>query len=112
MEYTFPDEDAQGVVLPAIVPGVAGGPVQGHTTFCQAVPLQYSIQLEVEFKTINPMAGDTMEPICVADIRGGRNPSVVDVTSKAAEAFGVAVPIPTCPEAIMLVPAGAVLVPA
>jgi len=39
MEYTLPVVEAHAVTGPVIAPGVAGGPEQGQTTFCQAKPL-------------------------------------------------------------------------
>ena len=107
----MPAEDWQGVAGPVIIPGVAGGPEQGHTIFCHANPLQYSKQFVVVFKTINPIAGVEIASICAPVILGGRKPVVVDVTSNAAEILGAFVPMPTCPEIIAPL-AGAAVTPA
>ena len=44
---------------------------------------------------INPATGASIKIRSASDIRGGKNPLVVEVISKAAEAFGESVPIPT-----------------
>jgi hypothetical protein len=44
---------------------------------------------------INPDAGDKMASLSEVVNLGGKNPFEVDTTSKAEEASGVVVPIPT-----------------
>ena len=45
-------------------------------------------------KTINPVAGLTIEFFCASVIRGAKNPLLVSVKSKMAELSGEPVPIP------------------
>ena len=53
--------------------------------------------------TTNPSAGVAIKFICDAVIRGGRKPLVVVLKSNCALAFGVIVPIPTLPSALMTI---------
>ena len=46
---------------------------------------------------VRPMAGEVIAVRCAVVIRGGRNPFVVEATSKRADAAGVEAPMPTCP---------------
>lgn len=92
-----------------------GAPLQGHIISFQPVVVPFELnskQLVDVLYTISPIAGLDMAAICAEVIRGVSSPSVVEVMSIMAEAFGEFVPMPTCPETIILVPAGAVLTPA
>jgi hypothetical protein len=53
--------------------------------------------------TIKPAAGVLITFLCASVIRGGKSPLVVEVTSNAADACGVVVPIPTCANVVKLV---------
>jgi hypothetical protein len=59
--------------------------------WCRPLRLQ-SVQVITK-----PSAGDTIAFLCAKVILGGKKPFVVDVTSRAAEAFGARTPMPTLP---------------
>jgi hypothetical protein len=83
-------------------PAAAAPPI----IFTQAIPLKYCgspLSPQSVQYTIKPAAGVAIAFLCVAVIRGGSKPLVVEVTSNAADACGVIVPIPTWANVVKLV---------
>ena len=76
----------------------AGTPVLLYQSDCaiHAEPLYtYNPAVPSVWYTISPVAGVAMAVRCAAVMRGGRNPLSVADNSRAAEALGLEVPIPT-----------------
>ena len=50
---------------------------------------------QLEHQMSSPAGGLAMASLCAADMRGGRKPLVVELTSSCAAALGLVVPMPT-----------------